>query len=334
MEAPREPLALERLTAAWQRALDSADRAASAASASLPPDDVAVRHRELTRERELTAALIGDVARVSAVRPVPWLSRVPVVPALLGLDSGVRACLFDLDGVLTDSAASHAAAWGEVFDELLLRLGERTGRQFVRFDHNGDYDTYIDGRPRLDGVHAFLDSRGIRLPEGRPDDPADADTAYGVARRKGEALARQLLRRGIRALGGARRYLEAAGRAGLARGVVSASASTDRMIGLAGFDALVDGRVDAEVIRAEHLRSRPAPDLLLSVCRQLEVAPGAAVTFTHSPAGVAAGRAAGVRVVGVAAGTEADVLRGYGADRVVPSLSALLDHALAGTRTA
>ena len=140
----------------------------------------------------------------------------------------------------------HAWAWVEVFDEFLLRLSDKTGWHFIPFDRDADYRAYLDGRPRLEGIHAFLDSRGIRLPEGRPDDPVEADTACSLASRKSEALGR-LRQRGVTALNGARRYLEAAGYAGLKRAVVSASASTLPMLELAGLATLVEDRVDADV---------------------------------------------------------------------------------------
>ena len=129
---------------------------------------------------------------------------------------------------------------------------------FIPFDRNGDYRTYIDGRSRLEGVHGFLESRGIRLPEGRIDDPSDADTAHGLAKRKGEALERSLLQRGVTALPGVHRYLDAAGRAGLARAVISASASTLPMLELAGLAGLVEERMDASVLLGENIRA-PLP---------------------------------------------------------------------------
>jgi HAD superfamily hydrolase (TIGR01509 family) len=138
--------------------------------------------------------------------------------------------------------------------------------------------------------------------------------------------------RGVAALPGARRYLEAAGRGGLGRAVVSASASTLPMLELAELAAVVEARVDAELVRAEGLRSRPAPDLLLAACRRLGVRPEEAVTLTHSAAGVAAGHAAGLAVIGVGDEAHAELLRGFGAERVVPSLSALLDAGLTGRR--
>lgn len=273
--------------------------------------------------------MLVRLARLRGIQPVPWLSPVPLNSKMLGLPNTIRACLFDLEGVLTDSAVLHAWAWSEVFDEFLLRLSDKTGWQFVPFDRDADYRAYLDGRPRLEGIHAFLGSRGIRLPEGRPDDPDESDTAYNLARRKGEALAGGLRQHGVTALGGARRYLEAAGRAGLKCAVVSASASTLPMLELAGLATLVDDRVDADVIRAEGLRARPAPDLLLAACRRLGVQPEETVTFTHSPAGVAAGLAGGLTVIGVGEGTQGETLVGFGAQQVIPSVSALLDRALA-----
>ena len=326
---PAEPQELDTVTARWQLALDAAGRALDAAGDLLPASELARRRNELARERRQAAELLGRLARVTGVQPEPWLSPVPLSTTMLGLPAAVRACLFDLEGVLTDSALLHAMAWGEVFDDFLVRLADKTGWQFIPFDRDADYRAYLDGRPRLEGVHAFLDSRGIRLPEGRPDDPEGADTAGGLARRKGEALARGLRQRGVTALAGARRYLEVAGQAGLARAVVSASASTLPMLELAGLATLVEEHVDANVIRAEGLRARPAPDLLLVACRRLGVRPEDAVTFTHSAAGVAAGLAAGLVVIGVGDGAEEELLRGFGAERVVPSVSTLLARVLA-----
>jgi beta-phosphoglucomutase-like phosphatase (HAD superfamily) len=247
---------------------------------------------------------------------------------MLGLDETVEACLFDLDGVLTNSAALHAWAWSVVFDELLLRSSVETGWHFIPFAPVTDYRAFIDGRPRLEGVHAFLDSRGIRLPEGRVDDPPDARTACGLARRKGDLVVQGLRRRGVTAFPGVRRYLEAAGRAGLKRAVVSASANARPMLELAGLAPLVEVQADADLIRSEGARTAPAPDLLLAACRRLEVAPESSVALTHSAAGVAAGRTAGMIVVGVGEGAQADLLRGVGADRVVASLAELLDPRL------
>lgn len=325
---PRQPLELETISTRWQRALDAAERALYAADGSLAPADLRQRRSALTQERQQTAAQLQRLARMAGVRPTPWLSPMPVNNRMLGLPATVSACLFDVEGVLTDSAVLHAWAWGEVFDDFLLRLSEKTGSHFIPFDRVAEYRTYVDGRSRLEGVHAFLGSRGIRVPEGRLDDSGHADTAWGLAKRKGRALARGLQQRGVTALPGSLRYLQAARRAGLKCAVVSASANTLPMLELSGLAPLVEERVDAAAVRSEGLRSRPAPDLLLFACSRLGVRPEKAVTLTHSPAGVAAGYAAGLAVIGVGDEAQAELLQGYGAECVVPCLSMLLDRRL------
>ena len=191
-----ESLDLHVLASHWQRALDAGEFALRAAVETLPASYLSRRRRELTQERQETAALLKDVARARGVRPLPWLPPGPVTKQMLGLTTSNQACLFDLDGVLTDSALLHAAAWAQILDELLLRLTASAGWHFIPFDRDADYRRYIEGRSRLEGIHSFLESRGIRLPEGRIDDPPDADTAQGLAKRKGEALARALLNAG------------------------------------------------------------------------------------------------------------------------------------------
>jgi beta-phosphoglucomutase-like phosphatase (HAD superfamily) len=325
---PRQPFELESISASWQRALDAAERALRAADISLPASDLQQRQYELIRERHETARQLVRLASAAGVRPEPWLSPVPVTTKMLGLPDDVRACLFDVEGVLTDSAALHSWAWGEVFDDLLLRVAAKTGWHFIPFDRVADYREYVDGRSRLEGVHAFLDSRGIRLPEGRADGPAGADTACGLALRKAQAMTRALSQRGVTAFPGALRYLQATARAGVKRAAVSASANTLPMLELAGLATLIEDRVDADAIRSEGLHSRPAPDVLLAACRHVGVHPAEAVTLTHSAAGIAAGHAAGLAVIGVGDAAQAEVLSGFGAERVVPSLTALLDARL------
>ena len=174
---------LDALASGWQRALDADERALAAAVGSLSPTYLKQRRRELAQERRQTADLLVRVARARGARPLPWLSPVQVTKRMLGLAPDVDACLFDLDGVLTNSALLHASAWATVFDEFLLHLSARTGWQFIPFDPVADYRSYIDGRSRLEGVHRFLEPR-IRLPEGRFDDPAHAETASALARRR------------------------------------------------------------------------------------------------------------------------------------------------------
>jgi beta-phosphoglucomutase-like phosphatase (HAD superfamily) len=322
------PLELDRVALRWQLALDANERALDAASGTLPDAELGRWRYEHTDERKQTAIALARLAQTARVRPAPWLPPIAITAKMLGLPETVQACLFDLDGVLTDSGVLHARAWAAAFDEFLQRVAERNRWHFIPFDREADYLAYIDGRPRLEGVHAFLESRGIRLPEGRLDDPAHAETAHGLARRKGEALARSLHGRGVTALPGARRYLEATGYAGLKRAIVSASANTLAMLDLAGLGTLVEELADANLIQAEKLRSRPAPDLLLAACRRIGVDTANVVTFTPTPAGVAAGHAAGLIVVGVGDNARGELLRGFGAQWVIPSLSALLDRRL------
>ena len=322
--APRQQFELDTVTARWESALDAAERALSAAGGrfGLPPAELERRRKELHDERRQAAELLARLARETGA-PAPWLSPVPVTRPMLGLNAGVAACLFDFEGVLTDASTLHASAWAEAFDAFLLRHSERTGWHFRRFDPVGDYRAYVEGRPRIEGVHTFLESRGIRLREGRPDDPSSAETAYGLTKQKGEALGVVLRRRGVSTLPAARRYLQACGYAGLRRAALSASTSTTTMLDAARLTPLIDVRVDAAVIRAEGLRSPPASDVVLAACRRLGVDPAETVSFTHSPAGVVAGLAAGVAVVGVGAAAEGR-LRDYGAERVVSSVGDLL----------
>jgi beta-phosphoglucomutase family hydrolase len=252
---------------------------------------------------------------------------------MLGLPEGVLACVFDLDGVLTASTELHAAAWAETFNELLARRVERTGERFAPFrpfNPATDYDAHIHGKPRLQGVHAFLASRGIRLPEGHDDDPASAETVHGLANRKNEALLSGLDRQGVEAFAGSRRYLEDAREAGVLCGVVSASANTEEILARAGLDALIQDRVDGNTIRAEKLQSKPAPDTLLAALRLLGVRPQQAAAFETTLDGISAAGAAGLGLVVAVdrAGGGRERLRAAGADVVVTDLVDLLDPTL------
>jgi HAD superfamily hydrolase (TIGR01509 family) len=247
---------------------------------------------------------------------------------MLGLPATVRACLFDVEGVLTDSSRLHAWAWGEVFDDFLSRLGEATGWHLIPFDRLADYRAYVEGRSRIEGVNTFLRSRGIQVRQGQPGEPSDARSAHGLARRKGELLERRMHEQAVTALPVARRYLEAARRAGVMRAAVYESASTLPMLEQAGLASLIDARIDGAVVSAEDLHSRPAPDILLAACRLLDIRPAHTATFTATAAGVVAGRRAGMLTVGVGDARLCESLEGFGADRVIPSLGALLDRRL------
>jgi beta-phosphoglucomutase family hydrolase len=249
-------------------------------------------------------------------------------PPDLQLPSAIEACLFDLDGVLTDTASAHADAWQEMFDVFLRTRATRDREAFVPFDRVQDYDEYIDGKQRSDGVRSFLASRGIELPEGTREDPADAPTIAGLGNRKNELLLSRIHREGVRAYAGSVRFALAVQEAGLRRAVVSASANCREVLEAAGIADLFEARVDGVVAAREHLRGKPAPDTFLSAARMLGVQPAAAAVFEDALAGVAAGRAGGFGfVVGVDRVGQGDALRAHGADVVVSDLADLLESA-------
>ncbi len=245
---------------------------------------------------------------------------------MLGLPAGVRACLFDLDGVLTQTAKVHAAAWKEMFDGYLRERARRTGGEFVAFDAVGEYDEYVDGKPRYEGVRSFLASREIELPSGEHSDPPDAETIDGLGNRKNEIVLRMIRDEGVRAYDGSVRYVRAAREAGLGRAVVSSSTNCRDVLIAAGIEDLFEERIDGVVAERERLKGKPAPDTFLAGARALGVEPARAAVFEDALAGVAAGRAGSFAcVVGVDRVGQVDALREHGADIVVSDLSELLD---------
>jgi beta-phosphoglucomutase family hydrolase len=248
-------------------------------------------------------------------------------PDHLGLPDRIVACLFDLDGVLTDTASVHAAAWKETFDRYLLARANATDAPFDPFEIDSDYPNHVDGKPRLDGVRDFLASRGIALPEGGPDDPPDADTVNGLGNRKNVILLQYIHTDGVTVYDGSRAYLHAAQRMGLRRAVVSSSANTASVLHITELEQLIEERVDGVTIVRERLNGKPAPDTFLLAAKRLGVAPGQAAVFEDAIAGVQAGRAGAFGlVVGVdrIGKGHAEQLRRAGADIVITDLSQLL----------
>jgi beta-phosphoglucomutase family hydrolase len=229
------------------------------------------------------------------------------------------------DGVLTDTAAVHNRAWKQTFDEFLRRRSAATGDPFVEFDSGADYNSYVDGKKREDGVRSFLASRGVVLPEGTHDDPPDADTVWGVGNRKNELLLATIERDGVLVYEGSRRYLQAAKDAGLRRAVVSSSANTAQVLAVTGLADLVELRVDGLTARERSLPGKPAPDTFLAAAADLGVTAAQSVVFEDALAGVQAGRAGDFGwVVGVDRVGQADAMRAQGADVVVADLEELL----------
>lgn len=246
---------------------------------------------------------------------------------MLGLPDAIRAGLFDLDGVITQTATVHAAAWKEMFDAYLRRRAEATGEPFVPFDIGEDYGLYVDGKPRADGVRSFLASRGITLPEGSPDDPPETETVRGLGNRKNELVLKLIRTSGVTVFEGSVRYLHAARDAGLSRAVVSSSANTLDVLRVAGLVDLFDVRVDGVAAVERGLRGKPAPDTFLAAARDLGVEPAQAAVFEDALAGVEAGRAGNFGlVVGVDRTGHAEALRAHGADVVVADLVELLER--------
>lgn len=243
---------------------------------------------------------------------------------MLGLPDGIRGCLFDLDGVITKTALVHAAAWKEMFDAFLREYAAETGTTFVPFDAGREYDRYVDGKPRLDGTRSFLQSRGIHLPEGNPDDPPGAHTIYGLSNRKNALVLEMIDTMGVQVYDGSVRYIRRVREAGLHTAVVSSSANTVQVLNVAGIADLFDTRIDGVIAKERGLAGKPAPDTFLAAAQDLGVPPARAAVFEDALAGVEAGRAGhfGV-VVGVDRTGQAKDLAEHGADIVVQDLEEL-----------
>ena len=237
--------------------------------------------------------------------------------------------MFDLDGVLTASAEIHAAAWKDVLDGFAFRRSELAGHRFAAQPFGmQDYWEHIHDRPRLEGLRAYLGSRGIVLPEGLPDDHPACDTVHGLANWKKHSLESRLAHDPVNALRGSRRYLECAREAGLRRAVVSPSTSTTAILERAGLVTLVEARIDGRVMERQGLESKPAPDTTLAACALLHLSPERVASFETTLAGVEAAKLAGVGFVIAVERHGGDALRRQGADRVVTSLGDLIDPAI------
>jgi beta-phosphoglucomutase family hydrolase len=235
----------------------------------------------------------------------------------LGLPTGTRAVLFDLDGVITQTAKLHAAAWKEMFDAYLRERSDASGEPFVPFNIL-EYTRFVDGKLRLDGARAFLASRGIHPPEAELE---------ALAARKDDLLVDLLHRKHVETYEGSIRYLRAVRDAGLKTAVVSASKHCREVLASAGIEGQFDVRIDGVVAAREHLAGKPAPDTFLAAARVLGVEPAQAAVFEDALAGVEAGRAGHFGcVVGVDRAGQADALKQHGADVVVSDLDALLDR--------
>ncbi|RNI20703.1 HAD family hydrolase [Flexivirga caeni] len=242
---------------------------------------------------------------------------------MLGLPDAVTTCLFDLDGVLTDTASVHRKAWQQMFDAFLKA---RDGDGFQPFTGD-DYNEYVDGKPRQDGVRDFLASRDINLPDGTPDDPPTAETVWGLGNRKNNLVQDEIAQHGVEVYEGSRRYLQQAQARGLRRIVVSSSANTAMVLRVTGLEQYVEGRIDGVTLREQNIKGKPAPDSYLAGAKLAGAPPDQCAVFEDAVSGVEAGHAGHFGcVVGVDRVGHADALRAGGADVVVQDLSQLIDE--------
>ena len=218
--------------------------------------------------------------------------------------------------MLTQTAKVHAEAWKQMFDDFLRERAERTGTPFQPFDRGADYDEYVDGKPRLDGVRSFLVARGIE---------PEPELVEALGTRKNELVLELIHRQGVEPYDGSVRFVEAARERGLRRAVVSSSTNCHDVLVAAGIADLFEARIDGVVAERDGLAGKPAPDTFLAGARAVGTAPDQAAVFEDALAGVAAGRAGEFGwVVGVDRVGQADALKQRGADVVVKDLAELL----------
>ncbi len=236
------------------------------------------------------------------------------------------AVLFDLDGVVTNTATLHATCWKQMFDEYLRKRAEQKGEVFRPFDLATDYRLYVDGKPRFDGVRDFLRSRGIQLPEGTPDDPADVETVHGLGNRKNELVNRAIAEVGVEPYAGTVQFIHQLRRNGFKIAVVTSSQNCDAVLRAAKLDDLFEVRVDGNVIQAQRLAGKPAPDTFLIAAKQLGVEPIRTVVIEDAISGVEAGSNGKFGlVIGVARKGNAEELKHHGAHLVVDDLGELVE---------
>ena len=236
-----------------------------------------------------------------------------------------QALLFDLDGVVTKTAAVHARAWKQLFDHFLVRWSQETGQPQEPFTIATDYVQYVDGRRRYEGVARFLESRGIKLPRGSVASPAGEETVCGLGNRKDEMVQAAIDAGKVKSFPGSIDFARRALGAGIKTAVVTSSRNCDLVLKAAGIDDLFEVRVDGRTIEDEGLRGKPAPDSFLRAAARLGVRPERAVVVEDAIAGVQSGRAGNFGlVIGIDRHGDGDALRSNGADVVVTDLSELL----------
>jgi beta-phosphoglucomutase family hydrolase len=236
------------------------------------------------------------------------------------------AILFDLDGVITDTANLHATCWKHTFDEYLQKRARQTGEPFRPFDVATDYLLYVDGKPRFAGVRDFLKSRGIELPEGAPEDPTDVETVCGLGNRKNDLVNDAIAEVGVVPYAGSVRFIHRVRRDGFKIAMVTSSHNCMAVLEAAKLGGLFEVRVDGNVIDAQQLAGKPAPDTFLVAARLLGVEPKRTVVIEDAISGVQAGAAGNFGlVIGIARKNNAEELKRHGAHLVFRDLDELVD---------
>lgn len=236
------------------------------------------------------------------------------------------AWLFDMDGVVTDTARLHGESWKQMFDAYLAGRAASAGTPFQPFDLQGDYHTYVDGKPRYEGVDSFLRSRGIALPFGTPEDAPEMETVCGLGNRKNILINTIIRTQGADVFEGTVLLIKALHARGKKVAIVTSSKNCDPILAAAGLSDLFDAKVDGVYAAAHGIAGKPKPDTYLEAARLLGIAPGLAVVVEDALSGVQAGRAGAFgKVIGVARHGNAEQLLANGADLAVADLSALLE---------
>jgi beta-phosphoglucomutase family hydrolase len=236
------------------------------------------------------------------------------------------AVLFDLDGVITNTANLHATCWKQMFDEYLQKRAMQRGEAFLPFDLSTDYRLSVDGKPRFDGVRDFLSSRGIQLPEGNLDDPASVETVHGLGNRKNNLVNRAIAEVGVEPYAGTVQFIHQLRRDGFKIAVVTSSQNCDAVLRATKLDDFFEARVDGNMIQAQRLAGKPAPDTFLMAAKLLSVDPKRTVVIEDAISGVEAGSNGKFGlVIGVARKGNAEELKHHGAHLVVNDLDELID---------
>jgi beta-phosphoglucomutase family hydrolase len=234
--------------------------------------------------------------------------------------------LFDMDGVITDTASLHAACWKQLFDEFLEKRAKLQSEEFCPFDIVTDYRLHVDGKPRFEGVRDFLKSRGIELPEGNAEDPVDVETVCGLGNRKNELVNHAIATKGVQAYNGSVQFIHLLHRNGYKLAVVTSSQNCASILKAVQLDKFFEVRVDGNTIHAQRLKGKPAPDTFLLAARLLGAEPIRTVVIEDAISGIQAGSAGKFGlVIGIARSGDADELKRHGAHLVVRDLDELIE---------